>query len=194
MPSLLHRTQGYAAYAVRRALGRSPDAKIEALEREVRELKRALAQQLRLFQGLSVNNFGNLVRLDHRQRMHFLSRDGSVALSTVEGLPYAVDFGVNTEALELGCPDAFNVVSNGTDAAAADGCDTLTLAAGCGLAIEKTGAKEFTFRATGLAGASVNGVPCEEECVTLAFEDDPCGICWDWNPSGGGRVAVSRPA
>jgi len=95
MPSLLHRTQGYAAYAVRRALGRSPDAKIEALEREVRELKRALAQQLRLFQGLSVNAFGSHVNLDHRQRMHFLSRDDSITLSTVEGLPYAVDFSVN---------------------------------------------------------------------------------------------------
>lgn len=95
MPSLLHRTQGYAAYAVRRALGRSPDAKIEALEREVRELKRALAQQLRLFQGLSVNTFGSHVNLDHRQRMHLLSRDDSITLSTVEGLPYAVDFSVN---------------------------------------------------------------------------------------------------
>ena len=187
MPSLLDRSKGYAAFAVRRALGRSPDAKLAELETELRELKRTLAHQLRLFNGLSVNTFGNLVRLDHRQRIHFLSRDGTIVLSTVEGLPYAVDFGVNIEALELGCPDAFNVVSNGTDDVTADGCDTLTLAAGCGVAIEKTGAKEFTFRATGLAGASVNGVACEDECVTLAFEDDPCGICWDWSSSGGGE-------
>ena len=67
MPSLLDRSKGYAAFAVRRALGRSPDARIAELETEVRELKRTLAHQLRLFNGLSVNSFGSLVNLDHRQ-------------------------------------------------------------------------------------------------------------------------------
>lgn len=124
MPSLLHRTQGYAAYAVRRALGRSPDAKIEALELEVRELKRALAQQLRLFQGLSLNNFGNHVNLDHRRRMHFVSRDDSVVLSKVDGMPYVVDFSVNPEVLpEPGCADAIaGIVDCANDAADVTGC------------------------------------------------------------------------
>ena len=106
MPSLLDRTKGYAAFAVRRALGRSPDARIDELEREVRELKRTLAHQLRLFNGLSLNNFGTLVNLDHRQRMHFVSRDDSVVLSKVEGMPYVVDFGVNPEVLPAGCENA----------------------------------------------------------------------------------------
>lgn len=106
MPSLLDRTKGYAAFAVRRALGRSPDARIDELEREVRELKRTLAHQLRLFNGLSLNNFGTLVNLDHRQRMHFVSRDESVVLSKVEGMPYVVDFGVNPEVLPAGCENA----------------------------------------------------------------------------------------
>lgn len=101
MPSLLDRTRGYAAFAVRRALGRSPDAKVEALEKRVRELERALTQQLRLFNGLSLNSHGNLVGLDHRQRIHLRSRDGSVVLSKIDGFPYAVDFSVDPEALDL---------------------------------------------------------------------------------------------
>ncbi len=101
MPSLLDRTRGYAAHAVRRALGRSPDARVEALEKRVRELERALTQQLRLFNGLSLNNHGNLVGLDHRQRIHLRSRDGSIVLSKVDGFPYAVDFSVDPEALDL---------------------------------------------------------------------------------------------
>ncbi len=95
MPSLLDRSKGYAAFAVRRALGRSPDARITELETEVRELKRTLAHQLRLFNGLSLNSFGSLVNPDHRQRLHFISRDDTVTLSKVDGLPYAVDFSVN---------------------------------------------------------------------------------------------------
>lgn len=122
MPSLLHRTQGYAAYAVRRALGRSPDAKIEALEQEVRELKRTLAQQLRLFQGLSLNNSGNHVNLDHRRRMHFVSRDDTVTLSKVEGFPYAVDFAVNTAEMPF-CENAIaGIVDCEDDNADVTGC------------------------------------------------------------------------
>lgn len=122
MPSLLDRTKGYAAFAVRRALGRSPDARIAELEREVRELKRTLAQQLRLYNGLSVNSFGNLVNLDHRRRHHLISRDDSVVLSTVEGFPYAVDFQVNTAALPF-CENAIaGIVDCAEDAADVTGC------------------------------------------------------------------------
>ena len=123
MPRLLDRTKGYAAYAVRRALGRSPDARVEALEREVRELKRTLAQQLRLYNGLSVNSFGNLVNLDHRRRHHFVSRDDSVVLSTVEGFPYAVDFQVNPAVLPTGCEDAvLGIVDCADESADVEGC------------------------------------------------------------------------
>lgn len=122
MPRLLDRTAGYAAYAVRRALGRSPDARIAELETEMRELKRTLAQQLRLYNGLSVNSFGNLVNLDHRRRHHFVSRDDSVVLSTVEGFPYAVDFSVNPDVLDF-CADAIKgVVDCSDDDADVTGC------------------------------------------------------------------------
>lgn len=122
MPSLLDRTKGYAAFAVRRALGRSPDARIAELEREVRELKRTLVQQLRLYNGLSVNSFGNLVGLDHRRRHHLISRDDSVVLSTVEGFPYAVDFQVNPAALPF-CENAIaGIVDCDDDNADVTGC------------------------------------------------------------------------
>ncbi len=123
MPSLLDRTRGYAAHAVRRALGRSPDARVEALEKRVRELERALTQQLRLFNGLSLNNHGNLVGLDHRQRIHLRSRDGSIVLSKVDGFPYAVDFSVDPEALPAGCEDSIvGVVDCADEAADVTGC------------------------------------------------------------------------
>lgn len=127
MPSLLDRSKGYAAFAVRRALGRSPDARIAELEVEVRELKRTLAQQLRLFNGLSLNNFGTLVNLDHRKRMHFVSRDDTITLSKVEGFPYAVDFGVNTAEMPF-CEDAIMGIAD----CEADTDDV----AGCGGRIE----------------------------------------------------------
>lgn len=127
MPSLLDRTKGYAAFAVRRALGRSPDARIAELEVEMRELKRTLAHQLRLFNGLSLNNFGTLVNLDHRQRMHFVSRDDTVALSKVDGFPYAVDFSVNAAELPF-CEDAIKGIVD----CVADTDDV----AGCGGRIE----------------------------------------------------------
>ena len=127
MPSLLDRTKGYAAFAVRRALGRSPDARIAELETEMRDLKRTLAQQLRLFNGLSLNNFGTLVNLDHRKRMHYVSRDGTITLSKVEGFPYAVDFGVNMAELPF-CEDAIKGIVD----CEADSDDVL----GCGNRIE----------------------------------------------------------
>lgn len=124
MPSLLDRSKGYAAFAVRRALGRSPDARITELETEVRELKRTLAHQLRLFNGVSLNNFGTLVNLDHRQRMHLVSRDETVVISKVEGFPYAVDFGVNPELLPApGCENAIaGIVDCSDDDADVTGC------------------------------------------------------------------------
>lgn len=122
MPSLLDRSKGYAAFAVRRALGRSPDARIAELETEVRELKRTLAHQLRLFNGLSVNSFGSLVNLDHRQRLHFISRDDTVTLSKVDGLPYAVDFAVDPAALPF-CENAIaGIVDCEGDPADVTGC------------------------------------------------------------------------
>lgn len=131
MPSLLDRSKGYAAFAVRRALGRSPDARIAELETEVRELKRTLAHQLRLFNGLSVNSFGSLVNLDHRQRLHFISRDDTVTLSKVDGLPYAVDFAVNMAEMPF-CEDAVaGIVDCDGDPSDVTGCgDRIELHAG----------------------------------------------------------------
>lgn len=122
MPSLLDRTKGYAAFAVRRALGRSPDARIAELETEMRELKRTLAHQLRLYNGVSLNNFGNTVGLDHKQRHHFMSRDDSIILSRVAGYPYAVDFQVDPAALPF-CENAIaGIVDCDGDPADVTGC------------------------------------------------------------------------
>lgn len=152
MPSLLDRSKGYAAFAVRRALGRSPDARITELETEVRELKRTLAHQLRLFNGLSLNNFGTLVNLDHRQRMHFVSRDDTVVLSKVEGFPYAVDFSVNTEELPF-CEDAIKGIVD----CESDSDDVL----GCGNRIE--------FHASDYIAAHLES-PDEEGNVAVRFD------------------------
>ncbi len=122
MPSLLDRTRGYAAFAVRRALGRSPDARIAELEKELRELKRTLAHQLRLYNGVTLNNFGTTVGLDHKQRHHFMSRDDSVVLSRVDGYPYGVDFQVNPAALPF-CENAIaGIVDCEGDDADVTGC------------------------------------------------------------------------
>lgn len=122
MPSLLDRTKGYAAFAVRRALGRSPDARIAELETEMRELKRTLAHQLRLYNGVTLNNFGTTVGLDHKQRHHFMSRDDSIVLSRVAGYPYAVDFQVDPAALPF-CENAIaGIVDCDGDPADVTGC------------------------------------------------------------------------
>lgn len=127
MPSLLDRSKGYAAFAVRRALGRSPDARITELEKELRELKRTLAHQLRLYNGVTLNNFGNTVGLDHKQRHHFMSRDDSIILSKVDGYPYAVDFQVDPAAL----PFCENAIAGIVDCEGSDADVT-----GCGDRIE----------------------------------------------------------
>lgn len=139
MPSLLDRTRGYAAFAVRRALGRSPDAKVEALEKRVRELERTLAQQLRLYNGLTINNFSTTVGLDHKKRHHFMSRDGSIVLSKVEGYPYAVDFSVDPAELPF-CENAIaGIVDCADESADVTGCgDRIELHAGTYVAAKKT--------------------------------------------------------
>lgn len=99
MPSLLDRTQGYAAFAVRRALGKDMWSEIQALRRRVDELERALALDLRTYGGLTINDFGTWVGLDHRKRHHLKSSDGSITLTRLEGLPYAVDLAVDADVM-----------------------------------------------------------------------------------------------
>jgi len=99
MPSLLDRAQGYAAFAVRRALGKDMWSEIQALRREVDGLHRALGMDLRLYDGMTINNFGTQVGLDHRRRHHLRSSSGLVKLTRPEGLPYAVDLDLDIEEL-----------------------------------------------------------------------------------------------
>lgn len=97
MPSLLDRSAGYAAFAVRRALGKDLWSELQRLRRRVDELERALALDLKTYGGLTVNDFGTWVGLDHRRRHHLKSSDDSIVLTRPEGLPYAVDLTVNTD-------------------------------------------------------------------------------------------------
>lgn len=54
--SLLHPSNGVAANDVRRQMGLSPVARVEALEREVESLKRQLCMALDLFRGFTIEN------------------------------------------------------------------------------------------------------------------------------------------
>lgn len=99
MPSLLDRDHGYAAYAVRRALHREAWPEIQRLQRRVEELERALVLDLRVYGGLTINDHGTWVGLDHRRRHHLYSSDESVSLVRPTGKPYAVDITVNVDAI-----------------------------------------------------------------------------------------------
>lgn len=101
MPSLLDRTQGYASFAARRALGKDMWSELQRLRRRVDELERALALDLRTYGGLTINDFGTQVGLDHRRRHHLKSSDDSITLTRLEGLPYAVDVTVNGDVVCL---------------------------------------------------------------------------------------------
>lgn len=131
MPNLMDRTRGYAAFAVRRALGRSPDARVEELERRVKELERLLALSLRTFNGHTINDFNAGVGLDHKRRTHWRSSDGKVVLSQIEGVPYGVDLSVDEAALTLPDPGCANALAGIVD------CDATTAdVTGCGDRLE----------------------------------------------------------
>lgn len=99
MPSLLDREQGYAAFAVRRALHREEWAELRRLQRRVDELERALILDLRVYSGLTINNHGAWITLDHRRRHHVISSDDSVGISRVAGKPYGIDLTVNVDQI-----------------------------------------------------------------------------------------------
>lgn len=99
MPSLLDREDGYAAFAVRRALHREAWAELQALRRRVAELERALVLDLRVYGGLTINDHGTHITLDHRRRHHVVSTDDSVNLDRLEGKPYGIDITVNVDAI-----------------------------------------------------------------------------------------------
>lgn len=99
MPSLLDPGEGYAAFAVRRALHREAWAELQALRRRVAELERALVLDLRVYGGLTINDHGTHITLDHRRRHHVVSTDDSVNLDRLEGKPYGIDITVNVDAI-----------------------------------------------------------------------------------------------
>lgn len=188
--SLLHPLYGTAAADIRAAVGASSAARMTALHRRLDGVRRAMVLRDRDFRGFWLKEAQDRVTPDHQRFIEVVCPDGSIVWERGDS-PHQLRGCVDPEALgiEPGCADAFRVVTNGVDAVTAEGCDTLELAAGCGLAIEKTGLREFTLRSTGVKEVTVNGVSCESECTTVDLEDS-CSICWDIETSGPGDPCV----
>jgi len=188
--TLPHPLYGTAAADIRAAVGASSAARMTALQRRLDGVRRAMVLRDRDFRGFWLKDAQDRVTPDHQRFIEVVCPDGSIRWERGDS-PHQLRACVDPEALgiEPGCADAFRVVTNGTDAVTAEGCDTLELSAGCGLEIEKTGPKEFTLRSTGVKEVKVNGVSCESECTTVDLEDS-CSICWDIDTSGPGDPCV----
>lgn len=182
--SLLHPLYGTAAQDIRAAVGASSAARMDAMHRRLDSVRRAMVIRDREFRGLWLRDSQDRVTPDHQKFIEVVCPDGSIRWERGDS-PHQLRGCVDPEALDIdtGCTDAFRVVTNGTDDVIAEGCDTLELAAGCGLAIEKTGPKEFTLRSTGVKEVKVNGTSCESECTTVDLANS-CSICWDIDTSG----------
>lgn len=197
MPNLMDRTRGYAAYAVRRALGRSPDARVEELERRVKELERLLAFNLRTFNGHTINDFSTTVKLDHKDRTHWRSSDETVLLDQIPGVPYGVNVRVNPAELPAsGCANALAGVKD---------CDGTTAdVTGCGDRLEfKTG----TYIAAQVVTPTSPGDVAVrlDFCAPAAATPFPNGGAFAWgandgwiqlslgDPCAGSCVAVAVP-
>ncbi len=184
--SLLHPLYGTAAQDIRAAVGASSSARMAAMHRRLDGVRRTMVLRDRDFRGLWLKDSQQRVTPDHQKFIEVVCPDGSILWESGDS-PHQLRGCVDVDALDIetGCTDAFRVVTNGTDDVTAEGCDTLELAAGCGLEIEKTGDKQFTFRNSGVKEVQVNGTSCESECTTVNLEDS-CSVCWDMVTSGPG--------
>lgn len=184
--SLLHPLYGTAAQDIRAAVGASSAARMNAMYRQLDGVRRAVVLRDREFRGLWLKDAQDRVTPDHQKFIEVVCPDGTIVWERGDS-PHQLRGCVDVGALgiEPGCPNAFDTVTNGTDDVVAAGCDTLELAAGCGIAIEKTAAKQFTFRNTGVDEVQVNGSSCESECTTVDLQDS-CSICWTMVTSGPG--------
>lgn len=184
--SLLHPLYGTAAQDIRAAVGASSAARMSALHRRLDGVRRAMVLRDREFRGLWLKDSQDRVTPDHQKFIEVVCPDGSILWERGDS-PHQLRGCVDVDALDIetGCTDAFRVVTNGTDDVTAVGCDTLELAAGCGLAIEKTGDKQLTIRNLGVKEVQVNGSSCESECTTVNLKDS-CSVCWDMVTSGPG--------
>lgn len=188
--SLLHPLYGTAAQDIRAAVGASSAARMAAMHRKLDGVRRAMVLRDRDFRGLWLKDSQDRVTPDHQKFIEVVCPDGSIRWERGDS-PHQLRGCVDVDALELdmGCADAFRVVTNGTDDVTAEGCDTLELAAGCGVAIEKTGDKQLTIRSTGVREVKVNSTSCESECQAVDLQDS-CSVCWDLVTSGPGDPCV----
>jgi hypothetical protein len=188
--SLLHPLYGTAAQDIRAAVGVSSAARMDAMHRRLDGVRRAMVLRDRDFRGLWLKDSQDRVTPDHQKFIEIVCPDGSIRWERGDS-PHQLRGCVDPDALDIetGCTNAFRVVTNGTDDVVAEGCDTLELAAGCGVEIEKTGAKELTIRSTGVREVKVGGVSCESECQAVDLQDS-CSICWDIVTSGPGDPCV----
>lgn len=201
MPSLLDRTHGYAAKAVRRALGKDDRTRIELLERRLAELELALAQRGRDYTGMTINDFGTVITLDHKRRHHLRSDNETVLLRKVPGKPYGLNIEVDVDkVIEIGglCPDpAFFdrvVTEDGTLTATIGECgsDLPIIGDGCAIEVVKVGGNVVVRPKGGfIQTILVNGQPtCEDDCATFNFASTDCGICVRQVSGGGGNPCV----
>jgi hypothetical protein len=113
MPSLLDKQRGYAAMAVRRALGKDDRSRIKKLERDFAELERVLDHDLRQYTGMTINDFSTVVDLDHKRRHHWECDDGTITFERIIGRTYGVNACVDIEVIKtmlLADPDFINAI------------------------------------------------------------------------------------
>lgn len=91
MPSLLDKTHGYATTVIRRTLGKDDRSRIRALEKRIEELERVIANDLRVFNGHTINDHSQNIILDHKRRTHWQCDDGTIDYEKVTGKPYAIN-------------------------------------------------------------------------------------------------------
>lgn len=99
MPSLMDKAHGYAAMAVRRTLGKDDRSRIRELEREVDELKRILSRDVRLYQGMTINDHSTVIDLDHKRRHFWQCDDGTLTFEKIMGKTYGVNACVDVQAV-----------------------------------------------------------------------------------------------
>lgn len=190
MASLLHPLYGTAAQDIRAAVGASSASRVAGIQRRLDGVRRAMVLRDRDFRGLWLKDSQQRITPDHQKFIEVVCPDGTILWEKGDS-PHQLRGCVDVGALGIvpGCANAFDTVTNGTDDVVAVDCDTLELAAGCGIAIEKTAAKQFTFRNTGVGEIKVNNVACESECTTVNIEDS-CSVCWDIVTDGPGAPCV----